>query len=307
MPDKSSAIPEAVTPRSPPLQRITRAMLAGLCLVTLSACSLGPMVARSSLPILESGNIAMNRETDLTLARAAIPANLKLIEGLIQELPDNQDLRLLAAQGFNGYAFGFVEDEDSARASALYQRGWEHARHALAGAGFQGDITKMSVDEINQQLPRLGQSAVPALFWTASCLAKWIDMNRNDPARLADIGKAAALMERVLALDENYYHGGPHLFFGVYYGARPAMLGGDFDRAMQHFNKARALTQGKLLLVDFLQAAYLDRQQFDRESFHRHLTAVIHAPANLDPDLALVNAVAQEKSRKLLTQEEELF
>ena len=284
-----------------------RAVAIGLCTLTLGACTMGQMVARSTLPILESGNVAMNRETDLELARAAIPANLKLIEGLIQELPDNADLRLQAAQGFYGYAYGFVEDEDNRRASGLYRRGWEHARQALAASGFLGDVTVMTTEELKRQLAGLGRRAVPALFWTASCWAKWIDMNRNDPARIADMGKVAELMERVLALDENYYHGGAHLFFGVYYGARPPMLGGDFERSAKHFEKARALTHGKLLLVDLLQAEYLAHQQLDRKQFHVRLTAVVNAPPDIYPEMALVNAIAQQKAGKLLAKEEEWF
>ena len=279
----------------------------GLCALALGACSMGQMVARSSLPILESGNVAMNRETDLELARAAIPANLKLIEGLIQELPDNAELRLQAAQGFYGYAYGFVEDEDKRRASALYRRGWEHARRALAASGLQGDIAVITTEDLKRQLAGLGRRAVPPLFWTASCWAKWIDMNRDDPARLADMGKAAALMERVLVLDENYYHGGAHLFFGVYYGARPPMLGGDFGRSAKHFEKARAITHGKLLLIDLLQAEYLAHQQLDRRQFHERLTAVVNAPPDIYPEMALVNAIAKQKAGKLLAREEEWF
>ena len=94
------------------LIRIVPLLVGGLM---LGACSMGQMVARSSLSILDSGNVAMNRETDLELARAAIPANLKLVEGLILELPDNAELRLQAAQGFYGYAYGFIEDDDSRR------------------------------------------------------------------------------------------------------------------------------------------------------------------------------------------------
>lgn len=273
----------------------------------LSACSMGQLVARSSLPILESGNVSMNRETDLELARAAIPANLKLIEGLIEQLPNNPDLRLQAAQALYGYTYSFIEDEDSLRASRFYQRGLQHAFKALNIAGVAGDLSAMPAEELKQKLSKLNQRAVPALFWTASCWAKWIDMNRNDPARLAELGKAEALMQRVLELDENYYHGGAHLFFGAFYGGRPPMLGGDFARAANHFEKARAVTQGKFLIVDLLQAQYLARQQLDRPQFHRLLTAIVNAPSDLYPDMALVNAVSQSKAKRMLAQEEEWF
>ena len=286
---------------------ITRGVSIALCGLILNACSMGQMVARSSLSILDSGNIAMNRETDLELARTAIPANLKLIEGLILELPDNADLRLQAAQGFYGFTYGFIEDEDSRRASGLYRRGLEHALRALMAAGISADIVAQPQKELERQLAALDRGAVPALFWSASCWAKWIDMNRDDPARIAEMGKAAALMTRVLELDENYYHGSAHLFFGVYYGARPSMLGGDFKRSAEHFDKARAVTGGKLLFVDLLQAQYLARQQLDRQQFHERLTAVVNAPSDIYPEMALANAIARQKARQLLAKEEEWF
>lgn len=299
----------ALAPTRPALlpHLIIRGVAIALCGLVLNACTMGQMVARSSLPILESGNIAMNRETDLELARAAIPANLKLIEGLILELPGNAELRLQAAQGFYGYAYGFIEDEDNRRASELYRRGLEHALRALAVMGFSADIATLPQKALERQLGTLDRDAVPALFWSASCWAKWIDMNRDDPARLAEMGKAAALMTRVLELDENYYHGGAHLFFGVYYGAKPPMLGGDFNRSAQHFEKARAATQGKLLFVDMLQAQYLARQQLDRRQFHERLTAVVNAPPDIYPEMALANAIARQKAKQLLTKEEEWF
>lgn len=286
---------------------LIRCMAIALCGLALGACSMGQMVARSSLSILDSGNVAMNRETDLELARAAIPANLKLIEGLILELPDNAELRLQAAQGFYGYAYGFLEDADNPRASALYRRGLEHALRALAVAGLAGDVAALPQDELEHRLAALDRGAVPALFWSASCWGKWIDMNRDEPARIAEMGKAAALMARVLELDENYYHGGAHLFFGVYYGAKPPMLGGDFERSARHFDKARAVTGGKLLLGDLLRAQYLARQQLDRQQFHERLTAVINAPPDLFPEMALVNAIAKQKAKQMLAREKEWF
>ena len=91
-----------------------------LLAVLLSACSVGQMVVRGSQTILDSGVDSMNRETDLELARAAMPANLKLIEGMLLEDPQNQELLLFAAQGFYGYSYGFIEIEDKrARTTAL--------------------------------------------------------------------------------------------------------------------------------------------------------------------------------------------
>ena len=283
-----------------------------LCLLVLlpsllSACSLGQIVARSSLTIMDSGVISMNRETDLALAKAAIPANLKLVESLVLELPANRELREHAAQGFYGYAFGFVEDENPARASALYQRGLKHALVALESSGLTGDIDSMPQAVLQQRVAELGRDAVPGLFWAASNWAKGIDLNRTEPARISGRGRAGTLMRRALELDETYYFGGPHLFFGVWYGSRPPMLGGDFALAEQHFGKARNITQGKLLVVDLLHAQYLAVQQGKRETFHAKLAFVASAPQDIFPEMALANAIAQDKARRLLAKEDELF
>jgi uncharacterized protein HemY len=114
-------------------------------------------------------------------------------------------------------------------------------------------------------------------------------------------------MQRVLALDETYYHGGAHVFFGAYYGGRAPMFGGDFTRAARHFDRAAALNQNRLLLVEVYRARYLLRQMGDRAAFHTTLSRVLDAPASSDPDLNLANALAKKQAAVLLAQEENLF
>jgi len=249
----------------------------------------------------------MFHESDLQIARAAMPANLKFIEGLIYEDPGNRKLREYAAQGYYGYSFGFVEDVDRQRASDLYQRCFDHAAEGLKILGLGDDILTVDEQELDARLSRLGKSAVPSLAWAASCLSKHIDLNRHDPAKLADLPRARALMARALQLDEGYSHASPHLFFGVYYASRPPMLGGDYAKAEQHFDKARSLTGGDDFLVDLLQAQYLDRQRQDRQAFHDRLTRVVDGDAGKIPDLTLQNRISQQKAEVLLDKEAEWF
>jgi len=277
-------------------------------LVWLAAgCSPGQMVVRGTQTILPSGIVAMNQETDLELARQAMPANLKLLEGMIIEDPGNTQLRLYAAEGFYGYTFGFVELQDSQRARQLYRRCYEHARTALQQSGVKLDPETSTPADFEAAVANAGREAVPAMFWAASCLANWVNLNRTSPAGIAELASAATLMQRVMSLDDTFYHGGPHLFFGVYYGGRSPMFGGDFQRAEEHFRRAAEINHGRLLLVDVLEAEYLDRQRLDREAFHRHLTSVIEAPENLAPDMALMNAVAKQQAAQLIKAEDEWF
>ena len=89
------------TPRIPhTMTSLLRIACLSSALLILAGCSTGKMVVRGSQTIMDSGIEAMNSETDLQLARAAMPANLKLMEGMLLEDPDNIDLLLYAAQGF---------------------------------------------------------------------------------------------------------------------------------------------------------------------------------------------------------------
>ena len=280
--------------------------LAIACLLS-SGCSTSQLVARGASPLIDHGVTAMNRETDLELARASIPANLKMIEALLLADPDSMAYRVQAAMGFYGYALGFVEADDRERAAALYLRARDHAQAALDREKVTPAMLTGNEAELERALARLDARAVPALFWTASTWGKWIELQLDDPARLAELPRVEALMQRALALDETYYHGGAHVFFGVYYGGRAPMFGGDFARAARHFDRAAELNQNQFLLVEVYRARYLLRQTGDRAAFHATLNRVLDAPASAAPDLNLANALAKKQATELLSQEEDLF
>jgi hypothetical protein len=292
-----------------PRSRHSTARLAVLLgtLTLLTACSMGQMVVRGSQSILDSGIESMNRETDLQLARDAMPANLKLLEGMLLEDPHNTELLIYAAEGFHGYSFGFVESEDPARAKLLYRRCYTHAQQALQLAGVDVDPETAAPGVAESAVSKAGKKAVPALFWTASCLAKWINLSRDDISSVASLANTAILMQRVMELDDEFYYGGPHMFFGVYYGGRAPMLGGDYARSEEEFRRAAEINDDKLLIVDLLQAEFLDRQRLDQQAFHQHLTAIIAAPDDLYPEMALVNGIAKQKAAILLDYEDDWF
>jgi tetratricopeptide (TPR) repeat protein len=263
------------------------------------------MLVRSSIPLIEGGVHALNQETDLKLAEDSIPTNIEMLEGMIIIDPENDTLHVYAAQAYYGLGYGFNEDNRPKRAVNFYRRGLKHGKQALAINGLN-DIEKISIEELETRLAGMDEDDVPALFWTAGNWAKWIDQNR-DASGLVQLPRATALMQRVLELDDTFYYGSAHIYFGVYYGGKAPMFGGDFKKSEYHFDKAREITDGNLLVVDLLQAQYLSRQKFDREDFHNRLTKIIEAPDDLYPELGLLNQIAKRKARMLLNKEEEWF
>ena len=289
------------------MTRILYITFISLSLLLLNACSMAKLTVRASMPIVEGGIQALNMETDLILAEAAFPPNIELLEGMLINDPDNQKLREYAAQAYYGYAYGFLETEQPTRASAMYLRGLRHGRKALHLAGLDEQLLDGKLQQLQEALGQLDQDALGALFWSASNWAKWIDMNRDQPGSIAQLSHAVALMQRTLELDAHYFMSGPHIFFGVYYGSRSPMLGGDFEKSSRHFEIARRANHDRLLIVDLLQAQYLERQRFDRDAFHQYLKRVVEAPEGLYPEQGLINSIARRKARQLLKKENQWF
>jgi tetratricopeptide (TPR) repeat protein len=275
-------------------------------LLLISGCSIDQMLVRASTPMIEGGVEALNHETDLELAEQSIPANLNMLQGMINLDPENAQLHAYAAQAYYGLAYGFNEDNRPERASAFYLRGKKHGLKALEISSAE-NLTNSTITDFEEQISRLDEDDIDALFWTASCWAKWIDMHRDDTEAIAQLARATAMMQRVIDLDDTFYYGGAHMYFGVYYGSRAPMLGGNFNKSAEHFDRAREITDYKLLIPDLLQAQYLDRQKQDQEDFHRRLTAIINAPDDLMPELGLQNQIAKRKARILLKKESEWF
>lgn len=290
-----------------PFPTLRQLCYSALSVLLLSACSMGKMVVQGTQSIMDSSVDAMNRESDLQLAKDAMPATLEMLEGLLVEDPENTAMRIYAAQGFYGYSFGFVETEDPERARNLYRRCYRHARIALQQSGITLDPETTPPAEFAAAVDQAGNAAVPAMFWTASCLASWINLSRDTPSGIAELASAATLMQRVLDLDEAFYFGGPRIFFGVYYGGRAPLFGGDYQRAEDNFRRAAEINHNKLLLVEVLQAEYLDRQRMDQQAFQRRLSYVIEAPDDLFPEAALMNGIAKQRATLLLTAEDDWF
>ena len=277
-----------------------------IILTILSACSIDKMMVRASMPMIEGGIEAMNAEPDLQLAEDSMPANLGLLNGMIHLDPENIQLHVYAAQAYYGLSYGFTEDKDLKRSQEFYLRGLKHGLIALQLSGLD-NAKKLNPLDLEEQLQKLDEDDVAALFWTASNWAKWIDLNRDKASSLIQLPKPTAMMQRVLELDDTFYFGGAHIYFGVLYGARPPMFGGDFEKSRKHFDRAREITDNKLLVADLIQAQYLSRQMNDRDDFHQRLTYIINAPEDLYPEATLLNQIVKRKAKRLLRYEARWF
>jgi hypothetical protein len=80
----------------------------------------------------------------------------------------------------------------------------------------------------------MGEEGVPAMYWYASALGKWAK-RKGFAVLLGQKDNVKATMDRCLALDPNFFYGGPHRYFGAFYSVAPAFAGGDLEKSKVHF------------------------------------------------------------------------
>jgi hypothetical protein len=276
-------------------------------LFLITNCSVQKIALHSMSGILDNTMIALYEESDLILAEQAIASDLKLLEGLIISEPKNEKFLLLACQGFDAYALGFVEEINPDRAEVFYLRGRKYGLDILKRNRDFDESINGSLDQFEIALTKFNKKDVPSLFWTANNWASWINLNFTDPQALADLPKVQSMMQRVIELDESYFYGGAHLFFATIYAVRPPLLGGNIEKSKQHFDRCFEFCQGKFLLPYVYYARYYATRILDEALFTSTLNKVIATPENILPEERLPNAIAKYKAKCLLEQKDDFF
>ncbi len=287
------------------------------CLMATS-CSMSRIAANQTATILVKAADTYDRESDLELAEQAIPGNLKMLEGLLEVTPDNADLLLLASRSFSSYAFGFIEerieiaseqydlaekDRQVRRAVDFYERGRTYGLRLLSQSRKKfPEVIEQDLDLFSAELNRLKKKHVPALFWTAYAWGSIINLQQDRPARLAELPRVERMMKRVLELDESYFFGGAHLFYGAYYSGR-----GDPMKAKEHLERAVEISNGRYLMAKFLLAKYYAVSVQDRKLFEHTLRETLTAQPDLFPEQRLANELAKRRAERWLERVNEIF
>ena len=249
----------------------------------------------------------LNRQADLELVCDGAPSYLLLLDSLLVSDPDNARLLMHGTQAYTAYASLMPECGRPERAAVLGERAKAYGLRLLGTHKSLGGADQIPLAGFNEALQGVGPGEVEKLFWGGYAWATWIGFSKGAPAAVADLPKVEELMLRVLALDEGFYHGGAHLFLGVYYGSRPVMLGGRPEVSRNHFEKALALGERRFLPTLVAYAEYYARQTFDRELYVRLLEEALAFDLAQAPDLALPNVLAKRRAQKLLAQVDEFF
>jgi predicted anti-sigma-YlaC factor YlaD len=192
-----------------------------------------------------------------------------------------------------------------ARARRLYLRARNYGLRGLEirHRGFEKALRA----DPKQAVEAARKKDVPVLYWTAASWAGAISLSKDNPDLIAELPIVEAMMDRALALDEEFGDGAIHSFLISYEMSRPGGAGDPAERSKQHFDRAMALSQGQLAgpLVSFAESVSVQKQ--DLEEFQSLLNQAIAINADAKPEWRLSNLVAQRRAKWLLRRSDQLF
>ncbi len=308
--------------------RTNRDSMLGLLLLGLIAvcgCSARQVAVDQVATLVTSGMAAFEADDDMALLKEAFPGNIKLLEALLANQPDNYKMLVLLARLYGSYAFAFpetemaiaalAEDEDDtgadpatlrAAADRYYRKGVGYALRALENKYPGIGKALLNKDLAAERIAAVQAAELPALFWYGFNLGAHVNLNKNSVRTLAQAHLAVKAMDRVIELDPAFYHGGAHLFFMAWYGSRSPLMGGSPAKTKHHYQKVQALNAEKLLLADLYYARFYLYQADDRAAFEKTLSRVMERQG-IAPDLGMLNAVAAARAAAYLGAVDEFF
>lgn len=287
--------------------------IALLMMVSLSsACSVQRFAANRLADTLAASGTTYASDDDPELVGAALPFSLKLMESALAAAPDHRALLAATSAGFTQYAYAYVhqegdelglEDSDRAwaaldRARRLYLRARDYGLRGLEVAlpGF-GEALRNSHAEA---VAKAGPPEVDLLYWTAVSWAAAVSLGKDDPALVAELPIVSALIDRALAVDEDWDRGAIHAFLITYEMSRPDAGGDRGADAKRHFDRAIELTQGRAAAPHVARAESVCVAAEDRECFEEALASALRIDTDINPASRLANLIMQRRARWLL-------
>jgi tetratricopeptide (TPR) repeat protein len=251
-------------------------------------------------PNVAEGDAKWAQRTSAENIKAAIAA----WEKAAAETPGDMELLVKLTRAHYFLADGYLRNDDKEYLKVM-DKGVEWGERAMAAASpefakMMGE--KKKLPEAVKVVPKEG---VPAMYWYASSLGKWAK-KKGFAVLLGQKDNVKATMDRCLELDPNYYHGGPHRYFGAYYAIAPGFAGGDLEKSKVHFKKSLEIAPN-FPGTKVLWAQELAVKQQNEELFDKLLAEVLETPDNAIPDLVPEIMVEKQKARELQANKDELF
>lgn len=252
----------------------------------ISSCSFNRMAVRSSASLLDEASLEMETEKNWEVMRYALPANIKMIEGLLSIDPKNEKLLLAVTKAYVAMGFGVSEtlnledklqdkDDSENRIQAIYHYS-KALTYGLISLQLKGikfeDLTQIQDSQEIRNLLKTkirNEAELNLLFFTAQAWGSLINLQRTNIPLFAQLNNVKNLMDYVCELKPDINFGACTLFYGAYEVGRPKMLGGDPEKGKKIFNDF--ITQNpqnllaRVMMLEYLVIPQQDKELFDKE------------------------------------------
>lgn len=309
-----------------------------LLILTCFGCSsIQKMAMRSASPVFVQSGDLLTHERSWDFFRESAPANLKFLELLYLQDPENLELLSVVIKSFAGYAYGVPEtlaygDELAGvegsihKTSAIlyYTRALDYGvsylqqkgiKHHLLLDGDEKELKK-TLDE------KLGKKDLTAVLFFAQAWASLINLQKENIALVSYVPKVKQLFDWVCKREPEIENGVCEIFAAQYEASRPRMLGGNPEKGKELYAKAiQARPHHLLIQVGYLQ--YLAIPAFDKEAYEKIAsqlrvefakwddlnrdTLVDKSDYKSDESLHLFNAIARKRFELMEQNKQKIF
>jgi len=284
-----------------------------LLLVTCLGCTVNTLVA-DALTGQVGGGTVFTGDSDPQLVGDAIPFAIKLFEALLESTPKHQGLRLMTGSLFIMYANAFVQgpadmlpveewqqrENAHKRAKLLYLRGQTILYGAL-DLKYKG-FSKTGEDEkaFAALLAKMKKEDVGLLYWTVAGGLAAYSLDLLDFELNAKITEWSMMIKRAYELDPDFQGATLDEFLLLFYASLPEALGGDKERAKNHFNRALEKTGGTSTsaYISYAQSICVPAQDYN--AYKDNLEKALAVDPDIDVSTRLVNIINQRKAQWLL-------
>lgn len=222
---------------------------------------------------------------------------------------DSSDLNALVWLSRGYYLMGdaYVGYESDVRETLLatFTKGLDYGMQAMRMIDPSFATAVDSGRAVEDATGELTEASLGAIYWYAVNLGKFAG-NKDFPTLLFYKEQIKQLMDRALALNELYFHGAFHRYFGAYYAKAPAFAGGDMDKSKYHFDRALEI-EPNYLATRVLVADYYAKKTEDTDLYERQLQKVLDTDPKALPAVEIENRLEQRKAKKMLENMDDVF
>ena len=279
------------------------ALLIGVAALFLSGCA--TLMSSAASGLTDSISTSILNQDDPETAKAALPTFMVLIDGFINDNPDDPDILASGATLYASYGAIFAEDE--ARASRLTTRARGYALKAMCNSYEPAcGWPDANYDEFVATLDGIGEKRAELLYTYGFASLAYLRAHSSDWNSLAELPQIEALFHHYLNISGDTVNGAVYTYMGILLTLRPPALGGEPERAREYFEKAIVMTDGKDLGAKVEFARGYAKLLYERELHDRLLTEVMEADPYQD-GYTLSNVLAQEQAAVLLEEADDYF